>query len=232
MDTPEGASRSTSLPIIPSARVDRNARGPSRLFSIHLDCGPKTPEAQLIRRVGATELKSHVFIPTGPVQGNLRPAIVLLHGGGWNAGSPEWTYDDAKRYVGLGMVTIAGEYRLSDQKNSTPLEAMADARDPVRWVRQNAKDLAIDPHRIAIYGVSAEGHLAAAAAAFPHQEENELIAVPDALMLVSPAASIVDDHWPQVLLGTHTEAKDISLAENIKKQHELTLDLQVYRWSP
>ena len=80
--------------------------------------------------------------------------------------------------------------------------------------------------------VSAEGHLAAAAAAFFHQEENELIAVPDALMLVSPAASIVDDHWPQVLLGTHAEAKDISLAENIKKQHELTLDLQVYRWSP
>jgi hypothetical protein len=65
--------------------------------------------------------------------------------------------------------------------------------------------------------VSAEGHLAAAAAAFFHQEENELIAVPDALMLVSPAASIVDDHWPQVLLGTHAEAKDISLAENIKK---------------
>ena len=111
------------------------------------------PSIRTYKTVGATELKAHVFMPTDSIPGKLRPAIVLLHGGGWNAGSPEWTYDDAKRFVGLGTVAIAGEYRLSDQKNSTPLEAMADARDPVRWVRQNAKDLAIDPHRIAIYGL-------------------------------------------------------------------------------
>jgi acetyl esterase/lipase len=176
------------------------------------------PSIRTYKTVGATELKAHVFTPTDSVQGKLRPAIVLLHGGGWNAGSPEWTYDDAKRFVGLGMVAIAGEYRLSDQKSITPLEAMADARDLVRWVRQNAKDLAVDPHRIAIYGVSAGGHLAAAAAVFPHQEENKLSALPDALILVSPAVSILDDHWPQVLLGTRAEVKDISPAENIKKK--------------
>jgi acetyl esterase/lipase len=71
------------------------------------------------------------------------------------------------------MVAIAGEYPSPHQKRTTPLEAMADARDLVRWVRQNAKDLAIDPHRIASDEPSARGHLAAAAAVFPHQEENK-----------------------------------------------------------
>jgi acetyl esterase len=157
-------------------------------------------------------------MPTGSGKGELRPAIVLLHGGGWNAGSPEWMYEDAKWYAGLGLVAVACEYRLSDQKNITPLEAMADARDLIRWVRQNATDLAVNPHRIAVFGVSAGGHLAASAAVFPHQEESKISAVPDALLLLSPAVSIVNDHWPQILLGKRAEVKEISPAENIKKQ--------------
>jgi acetyl esterase len=35
---------------------------------------------------------------------------------------------------------------------------------------------------------------------------------------MSPAVSIVDDHWPQILLGQRAEVKDISPAENIKKR--------------
>jgi acetyl esterase len=116
------------------------------------------PSVRTYKAVGGTELKAHIFVPEAAVAGKLRAAIVLLHGGGWTAGSPEWMYGDAQRYAGLGMVAIAGEYRLSDQKNITPLEAMGDVRDLMRWVRQNAADLAIDPQRIAIYGVSAGGH--------------------------------------------------------------------------
>ena len=176
------------------------------------------PSIRTYKTVGTTELKAHVFMPAASAQGKLRPAIVLLHGGGWNAGSPEWTYDDARWYAGMGLVAIAGEYRLSDQKTITPLEAMSDARDLIRWVRQNATDFAVDPHRVAVYGISAGGHLAATAAVFPHEEESKISAVPDALIFLSPAVSIVDDHWPQILLGTHAEVKDISPAENIKKQ--------------
>ena len=176
------------------------------------------PNIRTYKTVDKQELKAHIFMPADPAHGQLRAAIVLLSGGGWNAGSPEWTYDDAKRYAGLGIVAIAGEYRLSDQKLVTPLEAMADVRDLIRWVRQNSGDLGVDPHRIAVYGFSAGGHLAASAAVFPHEEESKISAVPDALILLSPAASIVSDHWPQILLGTRADVKDISPAENIKKQ--------------
>jgi acetyl esterase/lipase len=173
------------------------------------------PEILIYKTIGGTKLTASVFRPTENNADRARPAIILLHGGGWSTGSPEWIYDDAKRYAGLGMVAIAGEYRLSDQKTITPLEAMTDTRDLIRWVRQNAAKLAIDPHRIAVYGISAGGHLAAAAAVFPHEEESKISAVPDALILLSPPASIVGDHWPQMLLGTRAEVKDISPAENM-----------------
>jgi len=176
------------------------------------------PSIRTYKTVGATDLKGHVFMVEEPAKGKSRPVIVLLHGGGWNAGSPEWTYDDAKWYAGFGMVAIAGDYRLSDQKSVTPLEAMSDARDLIRWVRQNAAELGIDPHRVAVYGISAGGHLAAASAVFPHREESKISSVPDALILLSPAVSIVNDHWPEILLGGRAKVKDISPAENITRQ--------------
>jgi acetyl esterase len=176
------------------------------------------PSIRTYKTIGGIELKAHLFMPANPAKEKLHAAIILLHGGGWNAGSPEWVYGDAQHYAGLGMVAIAGEYRLSDQQSITPLEAMADARDLIRWVRQNAADLTVDPNRVAVYGVSAGGHLAAAAAVFPHEEESRVSAVPNALLLLSPAVSIVDDHWPQMLLGKRADVKDISPAENVKNK--------------
>jgi acetyl esterase len=176
------------------------------------------PSIRTYKTAGEISLKAHVFQPLPAVRATSRAAIILLHGGGWSAGSPEWTYDEAMRYASLGLVAIAGQYRLSDQKTITPLEAMADARDLIRWVRGHAPELGVDPNRIAVYGYSAGGHLAASAAVFPHPEEGEISAVPDALILLSPGVAIVDDGWPQVLLGKRANVKQISPAENIKSK--------------
>lgn len=176
------------------------------------------PEIRTYKTIAARELKAHIFEPGLNADATSRPVIVLFHAGGWNAGSPEWVYDDAKRFAALGLVAIAGEYRLSDQKDVTPVEAMSDARDLIRWVRSNAATLDIDPRRVAAYGYSAGGHLAFSAAVFTHPEESKTRAVPDALILLSPAVSIVDDQWPQVLLGKHGNVRDISPAEHIVKR--------------
>jgi len=178
----------------------------------------KQPSIRSYKTIGATELKAHIFFPADNVKGKLRPAMIVLHGGGWNAGSPEWTYYDTERFAGLGMVAIAGEYRLSNQKDITPIEAMADVRDLIRWVRRNAGGLGIDAHRVAIYGSSAGAHLAASAAVFPHDGDDTLSALPDAMILLSPAVSIVDDRWPQTLLGARAQVRSISPAENISKR--------------
>ena len=176
------------------------------------------PDVRIYKTIGATSLKAYIFMPGGSVDAAPHAAIILLHGGGWSTGSPEWMHADAKRYAGLGMVAIAGEYRLSDQKSVTPLDAMRDVRDLIRWVRTKATALTVNPHRVAVYGVSAGGHLALSAAVFPHTEEDRTSAVPDILVLISPPVSLLNDKWPQLLLGTRTEAKTISPAENVTQR--------------
>src|ERR1700761_1249954 len=105
---------------------------------------PLQPDVRIYKSIGDTTLKAYIFMPQGQNRTTPCAAIVLLHGGGWTIGSPEWMQDDARRYAELGMVAIAGEYRLSDQKKVTPLDAMEDVRSLIRWVRTKGTDLSID----------------------------------------------------------------------------------------
>lgn len=176
------------------------------------------PIIRTYKTAGATELKAHVFQPEDHIKKKVHAAMIVLHGGGWNAGSPEWVYYDAERFARLGIVAIAGEYRLSNQKDITPLESMADTRDLIRWVREHAAELSVDPHRVAVYGASAGGHLAASSAVFLNGDKSKTSATPDALILLSPAVSIIDDQWPQKLLGDRASVKTISPAEHITER--------------
>src|SRR5262245_30411284 len=69
---------------------------------------------------GGSQLKAFVFTPLKPVDGK-RSAMVLLHGGGWSMGEPQWAFARARHFADRGMVAVAAQYRLSDQKTITPL---------------------------------------------------------------------------------------------------------------
>src|SRR4029079_18179223 len=128
-------------------------------------------------------------------------AILLFHGGGWNAGSAEWTFDAARRFAALGIVAISVEYRLSEGK-ITPIEALDDTCAAFRWARKHAADLSIDPNRVAGYGVSAGGQLVAAAATIgcPSNGDVHISSRPDALLLWSPAVDVTADaHFRRLL---------------------------------
>jgi acetyl esterase/lipase len=140
----------------------------------------------------------------------------LFHGGGWSAGSADWTFDSARRFAGLGFVAISVEYRLS-QGEETPIEALADTCAAFRWVRQHADELSVDPKRVAGYGVSAGGHLVAAAATVrcPTDGTNSISSGPDALLLWSPALDVAADAWFGKLLQGRASAKDYSPVEHV-----------------
>jgi len=141
--------------------------------------------------------------------------------------TPAWAFARAKRFAERGMVAVAAQYRLSDQKEVTPLEAMADAREAIRWVRKQSEVLGVDPKRVAAYGWSAGGHLAASAAIFdPEAAAGRASAAPDALVLVSPAVSLTGDGWVQRLLKGRGNAADISPDEHVRKGLPPTLILQ------
>ncbi|HYD89598.1 MAG TPA: alpha/beta hydrolase [Vitreimonas sp.] len=180
---------------------------------------PPAPRIERLQSEDGAPLEAHVFDP-GP-SANPRAAIIVFHGGGWAYGDPTWAYPRARRYAERGMVAIAAQYRLSDQANITPLEAMGDARAQIRWARANAARLNIDPARIAVYGWSAGGQLAVTAA-----ELGDAAARPDALILLSPSLAPEADGWFARLLGARGAAEDSSPLRLVRPGMPPTLILQ------
>jgi acetyl esterase/lipase len=172
------------------------------------------------------ELHAFVFTPSGE-QKEQRSAILVFHGGGWHIGSATWAFSTARHFAELGMVSVAAQYRLSDQRTVTPLDAMADARDVIRWVRANAATLGIAKDRVAAYGWSAGAHLAASAAIFGEaSSDTSESCIPDALILFSAAVSLEGDRWVQRLLGEHGVAAEISPDNFVRRGLPPTIILQ------
>lgn len=185
----------------------------------------KEPVEHVYAEPGGRQLKAYVFSPE-PREGARGGAIVLFHGGGWVAGEPQWAFSRARHFAKLGIVAVAAQYRLSDQKSITPVEAMGDARAAIRWMRVS-DSLRIDPNRIAAYGWSAGAHLAASAAVFdPESAKEKTSASPNALILVSPAVSLASDTHLKRLLGDRAPVSDISPDEHVRKGLPPTLILQ------
>jgi acetyl esterase len=184
------------------------------------------PQSHVFGTFGGVDLKAYVFSPAVEGTGEPRSGIVLFYGGGWAQGEPAWAFARARHFAEQGMVAVAAEYRLSDQKSITPIDAMADARAVIRWMRAQATSLRIDPRRIAAYGWSAGAHLAASAAIFEDASAGAGSARPDALILVSPAVSLGSDQWFQRLLGTRGNASDFSPDLHVREGLPPTLILQ------
>ena len=144
-----------------------------------------------------------------------RSAIVLFHGGGWNEGEASWMDGIAAQYAGLGMVAISVDYRLS-RDGTTPFDAVADARNAIRWVRQEAARLGVDPDKVAALGTSAGAHLAASAAIFDEPWGSDYSSVPNALVLRSPAISVATSTWFQKLSGGVPQAAALSPTLHIR----------------
>lgn len=161
-----------------------------------------SPAEYVYKQVGDVALKACVFARP-QAHAARRPAVAVFHGGGWSIGQIEWTFGDARLLAAEGFVAVGVQYRLSNKADVTPIEAIADARDAIRWIRRHADDLGIDPKRIVALGWSAGGHLAACTAVFTDPlSEMEVSSAPNALVLWFPALALEYDNWiPQLLHG-------------------------------
>lgn len=158
----------------------------------------------------------HVFYPASHDKTKPVSVVLLFHGGGWSAGEASWTYSAAAFFVQQGMVAIPVEYRLADEAN-TPIESLQDACEAFRWVRRNAEQLGVRAERVAGFGVSAGGQLVAAAGTgrcMP-AADTRYSAVPDAMLLWSPAIAVDQDGWFARLLKGKANPVDYSPLEHI-----------------
>jgi len=142
------------------------------------------------KKIGDVVLKQHVYNPPGHKPTDARPAIVFFFGGGWNKGGAGHFSRQAAYFASRGMIAICPEYRVKTVHGTPPSTCVADGKSAMRWVRAHARELGIDPKRIAAGGGSAGGHVAAAAAlskGFDEPGEDTTVSCrPDALVLFNP----------------------------------------------
>jgi acetyl esterase/lipase len=102
------------------------------------------------------DLKMDLAIPPdGP---DPRPALVCIHGGGWQIGQKSDYAIVINQFAKSGYVAAAVDYRLLP-KYKWPSQ-IEDVKCATRYLRAHAKELNIDPNRIGAVGDSAGGHLA------------------------------------------------------------------------
>lgn len=101
------------------------------------------------------QLTLDAWVPSGTTP---RAAVVLVHGGGWEAGdrvtyvAPMFALAAAR-----GLAWVSVDYRLTPEV--TNREQIADVASALTWLRAQAGALRIDPSRLVLVGESASGQI-------------------------------------------------------------------------
>lgn len=86
------------------------------------------------------------------------PAVVCIHGGGWQGGNRSNFDGLIRQLAARGYVAVTISYRLAP-KHVFPAQ-IEDCKCAVRWLRAKSSELGVDPQRIGALGGSAGAHLA------------------------------------------------------------------------
>jgi acetyl esterase/lipase len=105
-----------------------------------------------------TDLKLDLYLPPRDQEAPSSPAVIVIHGGGWIAGTKEQSQLEVLPYLEMGYAAVNVEYRLA--RNALAPAAVEDCRCALRWVLRNAKRYNFDTKRLVLTGGSAGGHLA------------------------------------------------------------------------
>ena len=140
-----------------------------------------------------------VFIPADP-RGR-KPAVLLIHGGGFIEGTRDPNTGLAKLIASQGAVVFNIDYRLAKvgQADTRWPAQLLDAQLAVRFLRANADAFGIDPARIGAMGDSAGAQLAVFLGALPRSVPGDVSALfaeqkPDVM-------AVVDEFGPMDLGG-------------------------------
>jgi acetyl esterase/lipase len=144
--------RATLLSLLLSAAASSAAAQPAP--GTPLPAGTKVLKDLAYVEGGHERQKLDLYLPA---TGARWPLVVAIHGGAFRMGSKEG--EPAGAFVARGFAVAAINYRLS-QHAVFPAQ-VEDGKAAVRWLRANGAKYGYDPGRIASFGQSAGGHLAA-----------------------------------------------------------------------
>ena len=133
-------------------------------------------------------LPARLYRPAGVA--SPAPVVVFVHGGGWTIGGIDSHDSIAARIAAeSGCVVVSVEYRLApEHKFPAPLE---DCYAATTWVASHAGELGVDESRLAVFGDSAGGNLAAVVCLLARERGGPAIR---AQALVYPACDLTMSH--------------------------------------
>ena len=146
------------------------------------------------------------------------PGVIMFHGGGWGSGSRVMFSYQCNYFASRGLVAATVTYKLAKKAvanktkgtESRKRVCITDAKSAIRWYKQNADELGIDPKRIIAGGGSAGGHISLLATTNPGLNDpadpKEYDATVAAYLLFNPALSAGDAKDPQVDFLRHLKA--------------------------
>ncbi len=153
-------------------------------------------QIEVYKTIDGAELKAFIFLPEDHQATDHRAATVFFFGGGWTNGSPGQFVEHCKHLASRGMVAITADYRVASRQGVKAVSCVTDAKSAIRWTRQNAAKLGIDPNRIVAGGGSAGGHIAACTGVidgFDEPGEDATISSkPNAMALFNPALVLAE----------------------------------------
>lgn len=158
------------------------------MYELELDCIKMTNSSikvlHDVEYLGSDrDEKMDVYLPDEAKFTELRPAIILIHGGGWrilDKRSPR-EVSIGTDLANAGYAVFSINYLLNegqtDANGITHLTRVAwpqnfyDCKSALRFVRKEANSFHIDPQRIAVMGGSAGGHLSMLIGSTIHNQE-------------------------------------------------------------
>jgi acetyl esterase/lipase len=130
---------------------------------------PENPSVSVQQDVAYGTVAGHpllldIYEPGGHSSGlpsDLRPAVVLIHGGGWTAFDKSTMQGMGMFLARSGFVAFSVDYRLFHGTENLWPAQLDDVQRAVRWIRANAAKYRVDSDHIGAFGHSAGAQLAA-----------------------------------------------------------------------
>ena len=143
------------------------------------------------------------------------PGIIMFHGGGWGGGHRKQFRYLCHYFSTRGLVAATVTYQLASKAGAKPAKGtesrkrvcITDAKSAIRWYKQNAEKLGIDPLKIVAGGGSAGGHISLLATTNPGlndpRDTKKYDTTVAAYLLFNPALSVADSKDPEVDFLNH-----------------------------
>lgn len=171
-------------------------------------------KSYIYKTSGGKEQRLEIYFPPNhdPKKAKV-PGLILFHGGGWLPGNPDSLAQfrfACAYFASRGLVCATANYRGLTKNEVASLPkgvsfkrvCITDAKSAIRWFKQHADELGIDPNRIITGGGSAGGHISALATMNPGlndpSDPKDIDTSVAAYLWFNPAFSPDDSNDPEV----------------------------------